>query len=69
MFDDVEIDIDTWPHLNTYVEFEGETEDAVLKVLEKLNIDIKDTTTMDVQSLYLSKGFTLEDMNNLKFEE
>ena len=32
-----------------------------------INIDIKDTTTMDVQSLYLSKGFTLEDMNNLKF--
>lgn len=67
MLDNVEIDIDTWPHLNTYVEFEGETKEDVLKILEKLDIKIQDTTTMDAQDIYLSKGFTLEDLNNLKF--
>ena len=25
MYDDTEIDIDTWPHLNTYVEIEAPT--------------------------------------------
>ena len=35
--------------------------------LEKLNIGIEETTTMDAQDLYLSKGFTLEELNNLKF--
>ncbi|MBO5143223.1 MAG: CYTH domain-containing protein [Clostridia bacterium] len=67
MLNDVEIDIDTWPHLNTYVEFEGVSKEAVLNILKVLNIDINETTTMDAQDIYLSKGFTLEDMNNLKF--
>ena len=65
--DDVEIDIDTWPHLNTFVEFEGNSEEAVLNVLRLLNIDKSSITTMDVQSIYLSEGYTKEDLNNLKF--
>ena len=67
ILDDVEIDIDTWPHLNTYVEFEGKSKEAVIKLLEKLEINIEETTTMDAQDIYLSKGFSLEDLNNLKF--
>ena len=65
--DDIEIDIDTWPHLNTYVEFEGESKEDVLAILQKLEIPLEKTTTMDAQDIYLSKGFTLEDLNNLKF--
>lgn len=68
ILDDVEIDIDTWPHLNTYVEFEGENKEAVLKILDKLNIGLDEVTTMDAQDIYLSKGFTLQDLDNLKFE-
>ena len=64
----IEIDIDTWPHLNTYVEFEGESKEAVLDILQKLDIPLENTTTMDAQDIYLSKGFTLEDLNNLKFD-
>lgn len=67
MLDEVEIDIDTWPHLNTYVEFEGESKEAVINLLDKLEINLEETTTMDAQDIYLSKGFTLEDLNNLKF--
>lgn len=67
MLDGVEIDIDTWPHLNTYVEFEGKSEASLYAVLDKLGIPHTNVTTMDTQDIYLSKGFTLEDMNNLKF--
>lgn len=67
MLDDVEIDIDTWPHLNTYVEFESNNEENIKKVLDKLNIDIEETTTMNAQSIYLSLGYTQEDLNDLRF--
>ena len=68
ILDDVEIDIDTWPHLNTYVEFESNNEENIKEVLNKLNIDIKDTTTMNVQDIYFGLGYTKEDLNDLRFE-
>ena len=67
MLNDVEIDIDTWPHLNTYVEFEGKSKEAVFSLLKQLDIKEEDVTTMDAQDLYLANGYTLEDMNDLKF--
>lgn len=67
MLNDVEIDIDTWPHLNTYVEFEGKSKKSVLDLLRFLKIDENRITTMDAQDIYLANGFTLEDLNNLKF--
>lgn len=69
VLDDVEIDIDTWPHLNTYVEFEGESKAVIEAVLEKLEIPFDAVTTMDAQDIYLANGFTLEQMNELRFEE
>lgn len=67
MLNNVEIDIDTWPHLRTYVEFEGKSKKSVLDLLKLLEIDENSITTMDVQDIYLASGFTLEDLNNLKF--
>jgi adenylate cyclase class 2 len=67
MLDDVEIDIDTWPHLNTYVEFEGSSKEKVIELLNKLYIDLDTTTTMDAQDIYLSKGYTQEQLNDLRF--
>ena len=64
----VEIDIDTWPGLNTYVEFEGKNEDDIKLVFNKLGLDYKMAITDNVQDIYLSNGYTLNDMNNLKLE-
>ena len=36
-------------------------------MLNKLEIDIKDTTTMNTQGMYLVLGYTQEDMNDLRF--
>ncbi len=67
MLNDVEIDIDTWPHLNTYVEFEGKSKEAVFSLLKLLGIEEDDVTTMDAQDIYLANGYTLDDLNDLKF--
>mgnify|MGYP004685779227 FL=1 len=67
ILNDVEIDIDTWPYLNTYVEFEGKNKKSVQDLLKLLEIDENSITTMDAQDIYLANGFTLEDLNNLKF--
>ena len=67
MLNDVEIDIDTWPHLNTYVEFEGKSKEAVYSVLKLLGIEEDDVTTMNAQDIYLANGYTLDDLNDLKF--
>lgn len=64
---DVEIDIDTWPYLNTYVEFEGKDKESAQDLLKFLEIDENSITTMDAQDIYLANGFTLEELNNLKF--
>ena len=52
VLDDVEIDIDTWPMIPTYVEIEGKSEKSVLNIIKKLGINDKKITTLDVQSLY-----------------
>ena len=67
ILNDVEIDVDTWPYLNTYVEFEGKNKKSVQDLLKLLEIDENSITTMDAQDIYLANGFTLEDLNNLKF--
>ena len=39
------------------------------KLIKKLGMNELNATTMDVQSIYLSLGYTEEDMNNLNFKE
>ena len=65
----VDIDIDTWPKIPTYLEIEGASEEAVYHVLEVLGFDKGDATTMDVQKIYEHYGYDLNEMYNLKLEE
>ena len=67
ILNDVEIDIDSWPGLNTYVEFESDSLDKIKEVISLLGYDYEDATTDDAQDIYMSKGYTQEDLNNLKF--
>ena len=67
ILNDVEIDIDTWPKLNTYVEFEADSLDKIKEVIKILEFDYKDAVTLDAQAIYMSLGYTQEDLNNLKF--
>ena len=67
ILNDVEIDIDTWPHLNPYVEFEGNSEEKIKEVVEMLGLDYSKCITDNAQDIYVSLGYTHEDLNNLKF--
>ena len=52
VLDGVEIDIDSWPLIPTYVEIEGKDEESVNKILKKLDLQEKKVTALDVQSVY-----------------
>ncbi len=65
----VEIDIDSWPMIPTYLEIEGPSEEAVYNTLEVLGFDIGDVSTKDVEAIYLDYGYNLEEVYELKLED
>ena len=67
VLDGVEVDIDTWPKIPTYLEIEGKDEESVNRIIEKLEIDKSKISTLDVQSLYEYYGY--DGIHDLKFEE
>lgn len=69
IYKDVEIDIDYWPLIPTYLEIEGPSENAVYDVLNLLGFDKSNATTRDVEGIYLDYGFDLDTIYNLKLEK
>ena len=65
----VEIDIDYWPKIPTYVEIEGSSEEAVYHALSVLGYSMDDCTTRDVEGIYLDYGFCLQEIYELRLEE
>ena len=50
--DGVEIDIDSWPMIPTYVEIEGKSKEDVEKIIDKLNLPKEKITFLDVTGIY-----------------
>ena len=48
----VEVDIDTWPMIPTYLEIEGTSEEEVYNTLDLLGIPKEKSTSLDVQGIY-----------------
>lgn len=66
--DDVEIDIDSWPMIPTYVELEGKNEQSVINLLKKLEVEEKDITNYDVVSIYKEiYGIDILEIKDLRF--
>lgn len=66
----VEVDIDTWPRIPTYLEIEGTSEEEVYNTLELLGIPKEKATSLDVQSIYEEiYGINLDKEPNLSFNE
>lgn len=69
ILDGVEIDIDSWPLIPTYLEIEGKSEREVYQVLGKLGISRNSATSRNVEGIYLDYGYDLEKIYDLKLEE
>lgn len=67
--DGVEIDIDFWPMLTPYIEFEAESEGDIKNICKKLDIHYDKLTSLDVQSIYLENGIDLMKFPIIELEE
>ncbi len=56
ILDEVELDIDFWPLIPTYVEFEADSAEKIKAVCKKLDIDFESLTTMSVPEVYNHYG-------------
>lgn len=68
MLDSVEIDLDSWPMIPTYMEIEGNNEEEVILAKEKLMIDDSKVTSLNCNSIYKEiYGIDISKIKELKF--
>lgn len=65
----VEIDIDSWPMIPTYLEIEGPSEESVYETLSLLGYSREEATTRDVDGVYSDYGIQIKNIQELKLEE
>jgi len=59
MYNRIEIDIDTWPHIPTYVELEGKDEKAIINLIEELGYKKDGFVTFGVSKIYEHYGLNI----------
>lgn len=64
--DGVEIDIDEWPYLEPFLEIEGESEEEVKRISEKLGFDYSSALFCCVSTLYSKKYGVTEEFTNTR---
>ena len=70
ILDDVEIDIDSWPMIPTYMEIEGKDEKEVKKIIEKLNIEGSKITALNCDDIYRQVyNIDISKIKELRFKE
>ncbi len=70
ILDDVEIDLDSWPMIPTYMEIEGRSEEEVNNMIEKLKIDKNKITALNCDDIYRDLyNIDISTIKNLKFGE
>lgn len=69
LYKGVEIDVDSWPLIPTYLEIEGQGEDIIKEVCKDLDLNYEKSTTMDVVDIYNKVyGIDILNMKELKFK-
>lgn len=68
MLNGVEIDIDSWPKIPTYMEIEGKDEEEVNATLKLLDIDKEKVTALNCEDIYKKiYGINIDEIKNLVF--
>ena len=65
---DVEIEIDTWPMIPTYLEIEAKSKEDIEKIVKLLGFSMEQTTSINVKKVYLKYGIDIDNIEELKFE-
>lgn len=63
-----QIDIDTWPGIPPYMEIEGESEEDISNIIEKLGFSLADTISCTADEVYRIYGKSMFESRELKFE-
>lgn len=67
---DVEIDIDTWPMIPTYMELEGPSVEKIKELEDLLEVDKSKITTLFCDDIYREVyGIDIDNIKELKFKE
>ncbi|MCM1052777.1 MAG: class IV adenylate cyclase [Ruminococcus sp.] len=69
MYNNVEIDIDSWPKIPTYIELEGNSKEDIIALVKKIGFKEDDIITYGVQKIYEHYGLNIDDFKELKFDE
>lgn len=67
LFNDYEIDIDTWPGIPTYFEIEGTSEQDLDEILNKLGYSFDESVSCTADDIYRKYGKTMFEQRELKF--
>lgn len=68
MLDEVEIDIDSWPMIPTYLEIEAKNEEKINYMLQKLNLQNSNITTLNCDDIYKKiYNIDISKIRELKF--
>ena len=70
ILNDVELDIDSWPYIPTYLEIEGKSEESVKSMIKLLEVENDKVTTLDVQGVFKEfYNIDIADVPVVKFDE
>lgn len=66
-YNNIEIDIDMWPHIPPYMEIEAPCQEDIYTMLNKLNYCKKDAVVMNTDDVYSYYGLDLYSYKELRF--
>lgn len=68
ILNEVEIDLDSWPLIPTYMEVEGKNSEKVNNILSLLEVDKEKITALNCQDIYTNLyGIDIDSITELKF--
>ena len=66
-FNNVEVDIDSWPLIPTYMEIENDSEEIIESVIQKLELGEKEIISCNTTDVYKKYGIDIYQYRELKF--
>ncbi|MGV8141601.1 MAG: class IV adenylate cyclase [Candidatus Woesearchaeota archaeon] len=66
---DVEIEIDSWPKIPTYLEIEAKSIDEVKKTVKQLGFKMSQTTSINTTDVYNKYGIDIDSIRELRFDD